>query len=628
MQTDQKKFFKASSKILEKINPYLLQQLNFTDPSDLEFCWTQQEELNLKRHYGKQSYFYHSNINAKLEAFEWFNSLDKHSATVIFIYGIGLGYYYQAAKTWLKSHPHHALVFLEQDLGVLHRLFETQLGTEILKDPQVQIVFFRGHEIDRPILNELSWHFYASPFLISALKLYEQENPKGFHELRHQIEYHFAQKKALVDEYLLFGIAYFRNFYFNLLELPHAYLGTKLFNKFAQMPAIICGAGPSLNKHIGHLNELKERALVFGAGSALNALIPKGIIPHLAAAIDPFKPQYSRVAVAQPHHVPFFYRNRLFHEALRAISGPRLYLPGAGAYDIADWFDKELNIESEWLDEGQNVVNFSIQIAQALGCNPIILIGVDLAYTDQQVYAEGIIDNLNLTVDEVKSKEIPFVHEDINGQPIYTLWKWINESEWISNFAETHPEVTIINATEGGIGFKDVKNMTLKEAVEQYLQQPITVNLEKEIAACKLTDIHRDKIVELIKKLETSLHHCIHLLSRLIEEGDVLEEKIKNGSVKITDISLDPLRSHASILFEHDLEGEIFYRYVLEMFNKVFTHLHHRDYQDLQNPKKRLSKKKNVLKQLDLRKQRLVYLRDAAHCNRELIHNALEGHFI
>ena len=37
-------------------------------------------------------------ISALNEAQEWFQSLDLHLATVIFVYGIGLGYYYEAAK--------------------------------------------------------------------------------------------------------------------------------------------------------------------------------------------------------------------------------------------------------------------------------------------------------------------------------------------------------------------------------------------------------------------------------------------------------------------------------------------------------------------------------------------------
>ena len=38
---------------------------------------------------------------------------------------------------------------------------------------------------------------------------------------------------------------------------------------------------------------------------------------------------------------------------------------------------------------------------------------------------------------------------DIYGKPIYTLWKWIAEANWIGDFAKAHPDITVINATEG-----------------------------------------------------------------------------------------------------------------------------------------------------------------------------------
>ncbi len=213
------------------------------------------------------------------------------------------------------------------------------------------------------------------------------------------------------------------------------------------------------------LPALKERALLFAGSSALNALIPKGIIPHFGVAIDPNLAQYSRVAVTQPYAVPFFYRNRLFHEALKAIKGPRLYLTGSGGYDIAHWFEEQLHIEGENLDEGHNVVNFCLEIAQALGCNPIILVGVDLAFTNQQHYADGIIANLNLTEEDFKTagdfESTPLLKKDITGQPVMTLWKWITEADWISKFAHRYPETMILNATEGGLGFQDIPNLTL-----------------------------------------------------------------------------------------------------------------------------------------------------------------------
>lgn len=136
------RYFTKNLNYLHKTHPSLAYQISLTDPEDLKFCKTDKGEDNLVRSHENRFYHYHSTINARQEAKEWFQSLDLHLATVIVVYGIGLGYYYEAAKPWLKKHPHHMLVFLEQDPGILHRLCETELGTRLIKDPQVQLFLF------------------------------------------------------------------------------------------------------------------------------------------------------------------------------------------------------------------------------------------------------------------------------------------------------------------------------------------------------------------------------------------------------------------------------------------------------------------------------------------------------
>jgi hypothetical protein len=624
---EQQKHFKKNLRLLRKFHAPLAYQLTMTDPSDLEFCQTRQGELNLKRSYENQIYYYHSPLNAFQESHDWFQSIDLHVATVILVYGIGLGYYYQAAQPWLKQNPHHALVFLEEDLGVLHRLFETELGSTLLKDPQVKIIDIQNSLTDKSIFHELSWTYFESPFVMSCLKLYEQVNPDGYVQLQHQLSYYFVQKKRFVKEYLQYGAIFFRNFYPNLFEIPHAYWGNGLFDCFSQVPAIICGAGPSLNKNIDLLPYLKERALLFAGGSALNALIPKKIIPHFGVAIDPHQEQYPRVTVTQPYHVPFFYRNRLFHEALTAMTGSRLYLTGSGGYETARWFEKKLHIEGNDLDEGHNVVNFSLQIAKALGCNPIILIGVDLAFTDQHYYADGIIANLNLTQEDLNIEDNPdsrpLLKEDMHGKPIYTLWKWITEAEWISQFAELHPEITILNATEGGLGFKGIPNLSLQEAAQQFLTNPqdSIKYIDQEIQKHSLRSIHPDHILELLLEMKASLDHCGILFSRLIETGDQLAKSIKHGHSFPAD-----LQTLATSLLENEIEEEIGYQFLLDIFNKVYLRLHHRNIQDIQSRKRRLSKKRRALKQLEIERQRLIFLRDVAHFNRDLIQHVVKKH--
>lgn len=624
--SNQQARLKDNLKRLQKTDAKLAFQLQSVDAGDLVFCKTQAGELNLQRTYAGQTYFYHSPVSAHDEAAGWFAKLPLHHTLVLYVYGIGLGYYYEAAKQWLKNNASRRLVFLEEDRGVLYRLLETERGTAILKDLQVQVVYLESTFEDKTLFNELSWCYLNDPFTVSSLTLYQDVNPQGFLQLRHLLSYHLIEKKAFVEEYLQYGVAFFRNFYPNLVKLPKAYFGNGLFGQFRQVPAIICGAGPSLNKNRDQLKDLKERALLFAGSSALNALIPKGILPHFGVAIDPNQAQLPRVEAAAPHHLPFFYRQRLFHRALDAITGPRLYLTGTGGYEVAQWFEQELGLEGESLDEGHNVVNFCIEIAHALGCDPIILVGVDLAFTNDQPYADGVVADLKLTDEDFKQDQDfesePLVKEDIHGLPIRTLWKWITESEWITEFSKAHPEVTLINATEGGLGFKHVENKTLKEVSHLYLkgQEELDQRIQTAIAKQALDFVELPRLIDLMSTWQASLDRCIELFTKLLDESHGLEKQIQQGLPYP-----DSLQTPSLSLLETEIEEQAAYQYLLDTFNQIYIRVHHRTIQDLHIPRRGMTNKRRALKKVALQLERLTFLKDVAQVNRALIQRTLNA---
>lgn len=619
-----KDIYNHNLELIKKTNSKLAYQIQITDPSPLEFCTSKNEQLNLKRTYQGQTYYYHSQNDPLAEAKEWFEKLELQNSTVLYVYGIGLGYYYEAAKAWLKQKKTHALVFLEEDIGVLRRLLETELGRTILKDSQVKIIYFTDVLEDKEIFNEIAWTYIQCPFTISSLKLYADVNPQGCTDLSHRLSHESVQKITLVDEYLQYGIAFFRNFYPNLFELPHSFLGNALFEKFKNTPAIICGAGPSLNKNIDFLKTLSKKALIFAGSSALPALIAKDLNPHFGAAIDPNKAQVVRVKSVQDkgRPIPFFYRNRLFHEALLAIKGPRIYLTGTGGYNVAEWFEMELGIEGgEPLDEGHNVINFCMEIAQALGCNPIILVGVDLALTNDEQYAEGVVASLKLTEEDLKMgpdlDSKPLLKKDIYDKPVYTYWKWVTESEWISNYAKEHSDITIINATEGGLGFKDIPNKKLKEVAQEYLKREDNFykKIDDSIKNHSLSRITREQIEQLMMTLQNSLKNCIGYFETLVKEMDKIDKELKSGE----NVS-NSLESPVTILTEGEIEKEIGYQYLLDIFNVIFLRLNHRELQSIQGVSKVENKKR-----IKLHKKRLNFLKDVAQVNIELMERTMKN---
>lgn len=539
---------------------------------------------------------------------EWFKSLGLKDEKVVVVYGIGSGEMCKVLLKWLHEDKNRKLFFFEEDPNVLLKFFETAGASTLLSDPQVEIHLLHELTETDPALDKFYWSAALMPVAIGIHPAYAEWYPARAEEFEHKVRYTLEIKNALLEEYISLGISFFRNFYFNLLELPTAYMGNKLFGKFKKTPAIICGAGPSLDKQLDQIKNLKNKALIVAGGSSLNALSHANIKPHFSAALDPNAEQAVRLKTNKAQQIPFFYRNRVFNEALKLIEGPRLYVTGSGGYDISDYFEQELGIKNEFIDEGHNVINFLCEITTRLGCNPIIFVGVDLAYTDKKAYAEGVVED-----NVPPGGSLTYVNSV--GESLLTEWKWLGEAKWIEEFAKEHDETTFINCTEGGFGIAGIEEMPLEEAVNKYLKKDFDLvpKFSSAIEKAKKKGITLPKIIKLIKKLQKSLMKCFKSLEAI--EKDAL--------YRIEHDPLAPASPHVSMI-ELSLIEEPGYGYVLDIFNHVFASIQSSSLRRLRLQQDKITpaefEKEKLLKQ----NERIDFLKNVVQVNLQIIRLALD----
>jgi 6-hydroxymethylpterin diphosphokinase MptE-like len=257
------------------------------------------------------------------------------------------------------------------------------------------------------------------------------------------------------------------NFAANLRQLPRAGHWRHLVGKYSGVPAIICGAGPSLDNVLDKLHG----GLIIAAGSALTGL--RHIRPHLAVGVDPNPPQLHRMLTHHAFEVPLLFRPRMHYEAVALHHGPLLYLSGENGHPIARHAEERLSLEGPQMVHGYNVVHLAVEVARHLGCSPIILTGLDLAFTGSAPYASGVGDD---GVDEQR-----IATTDIHGNPIETLQKWITEANWLSRYS--HP---LYNATGAGLPIEGVEPFDLEslprldlDLTEDVLQAPQAASQEE-----------------------------------------------------------------------------------------------------------------------------------------------------
>lgn len=278
---------------------------------------------------------------------QWASTLKLDAVDLLYVYGVGEGGYYGAVREWLDAHPHRHLVFLEHDQKRLKRWLGCSTFREALQHLRVHLYLFDPQDHNDPLYERLYSFFSLLRAEFAAHEAYVAGDTQRCSQLRLRLLQESASCYRLSSEFMTHSEAYYQNFYKNLLQLPNAYLGNHLFGRFEGVPAIICGAGPSLQRNVHLLRDLAHRALIFAGGSSLNGVSSAGIAPHFGAGVDPHYPQFQRIMTNQAFEVPIFYRNRWYHEALDVSQGPKLYLTGAGGQEVASWCDEQLGIEGE-----------------------------------------------------------------------------------------------------------------------------------------------------------------------------------------------------------------------------------------------------------------------------------------
>jgi hypothetical protein len=610
---------KQSSRFFEHcIDQFALSQpkiayvLPYHDASDVKRAKTRLGEENLRKRVDASWYSLHAPSGALQEAQALLATCDTSHAEVLYLIGAGLGYFYLAAKRWLHRNPKRHLVILEDDLSVLYHLFHTNIGTALLEDPQVSLRYSPDLLQDKALSDWLCWELLFQPIHVAALPAYRRKKSALVDALTQKITFDHHRFNDAIGEYMDHGTSYYRNFYPNVLQLSQSYLGDKLFGRFKGVPAIICGAGPSLANDLDQISHLTDRALIFAGGSAVNALNAHGLQPHFGVGVDPNSTQYQRYVLQNSFEVPFFYRQRIYHPAFRLLHGPRLYLSGSGGYDTAALFESALDIDPTDLDEGHNVVNLCTSIAHALGCDPIVYVGLDLAFTGMQLYAPGVVSGAPIDLSGSTGTDGAAVQRTgVKGEPIYTLWKWITESEWIGTFAQEHPETRFFNATLDGLGIPGVDNRDLDTLSQQHMRKHYDLDgtIWTYLQQSQLPDDADTRVKEAWDQLEGSLARCIDLFETMLQELRAVWQEgtdVRTGVMAVTELQL---------------EEEVAYTYVLAIFNEVFVRTLSREMRLLRSSS--ISVQEKRFKQIELETRRYAFLKETARVNLEQMHQAL-----
>ena len=190
-------------------------------------------------------------------------SLPKKETVALYLFTLGPLEWQQKVYEWLEENNARRIYLVPEDPQILHHL-----SPPLMEHPRLKI-----SSEHRPY----AWEHLFKPWELLG------GDPQIIGEW-------ILGTELTLCLYNDFGVPLMTNVFENLHMKGEVKRADHLEGAFRGVPAIICGAGPSLSESIDALKELKDRALIIGGGSALAPLSRHHIPIHFSAALDPDPP--------------------------------------------------------------------------------------------------------------------------------------------------------------------------------------------------------------------------------------------------------------------------------------------------------------------------------------------------
>jgi hypothetical protein len=154
------------------------------------------------------------------------------------------------------------------------------------------------------------------------------------------------------------------------------------------VPAIVIGAGPSLDQSLGDLKRLGAGAVIIATDTALRPLLARGIVPQLVVALDPSEINCRHLLRLPPCRDTWLVAESALDPRATVEFNGRTFWFRVAPHQPWPWLNA-LGIDIGRLDVWGSVLTAAFQIAALAGCDPIVMVGADLSFPGGRPYARG-----------------------------------------------------------------------------------------------------------------------------------------------------------------------------------------------------------------------------------------------
>jgi hypothetical protein len=336
------------------------------------------------------------------------------------------------------------------------------------------------------------------------------------------------------------GGAWVRHAIHNLPELCSARPASELSGTAHGRAAILVSPGPSLEKNINALSDIRSKAIILAGNRALRPLRERGITPDIVVVSDPLNLRY-QLDGGLLDGVKAIVLDVVAHPEVWDLDGPTKYFYST-VREVYELGPSAFGAASR-LRSGGSVATVSLSLAVLLDADPIVLVGQDLALSgdryyvptapdgDTRIHLEGMSGTFHNSSQELKEAlaelgSTPLTAQAVqnfvsvpgySGGSVITSRQFDTYRKWFGDeAARLRPERQFINATEGGAQIENMQNARLTEVIHMLPEATAPVQFP---AAPSELEVRRGR--------KTVLAHVEHLQARLREAQACADECLR-----------------------------------------------------------------------------------------------------
>ncbi len=464
-----------------------------------------------------------------LEKYKYYKSL--------YFYGIGNGYLF---KKLLKNNHLEKIYIIEPELELIYITLNLFDFSNDISINRLKIIHSKDATPSNLhlFIDEIDFIYFKTYTLNLQCNFYDKyidDINKINKTIIKMFSYHVnATGNDTTDE--LLGLKHFIHNLPTMIKNPTLEELTKKAK--TTKTAIIVATGPSLEKQLPILKNIKDYVTIFSVDASLPILEKADIKPDIVTSIERVEATskfYENTSKDFQKDIVFALTSIVDKKLLDNIKDGQLQLnmrPTGNHYaymDLHKW---------GYVGVGMSSANLAYELASMIGFENIVLIGQDLAYgKDGKSHSKNHI----FGEDEVKENDTKddFILAYGKDGKVKTTKVWkLFLSGYIKAISENNKKgkIKTINSTEGGAHIEGALEIPFEEVAKKY------IDTSKKKDKIKLRKLSEDEIIEKLKNSDIKIQKAVQLghdmsknIKKLLKELTIMIKKYQKYDIETID---------------------------------------------------------------------------------------------